>query len=123
MKRLLIVDDEIAIRELLDQYFREELKVETISFATDGFEAFVETSLHQFDLICLDHKMPFCNGDQFLSALRNKAGPNQKTTVIMISGFLETSAEVKTFENTYFLEKPVDFERLARYAKMAFGKK
>lgn len=122
MKRLLIVDDESTVRELLDQYFREELKVESISFAKDGFEAFVETSLHQFDLICLDQLMPHCNGDQFLTALRKKAGPNQKTTVVMISGFLETSSEVKTFENTFFLEKPVDFERLARYAKIAFGK-
>lgn len=123
MKKILIVDDDKGIREVLEEYFRSELKVENVTFASDGFEAFVESSLHKFDLICLDQMMPFCKGDQFLTALRKKNGPNQKTSVVMISGFIpDVSSEIKTIENTYFIDKPVDFERLGRYSKISLGK-
>lgn len=123
MKKVLIIDDEIEIRDLLADYFRREFKLEDFTFAADGFEAFTETSLQTFDLICLDHIMPHCNGDQFLSALREKSGPNQKTVVVMISGHIpELPSEIKSMDATYFLEKPVDFERLGRYAKISFRK-
>ncbi len=123
MKKILIVDDEPMIRELLAEYFRLELKVESITFASDGFDAFAEASLQKFDLICLDQMMPFCKGDQFLTALRKKEGPNKTTTVVMVSAYIpDITSEIKSIENTYFLEKPIDYERLSRYAKIAFNK-
>jgi CheY-like chemotaxis protein len=120
VKKVLIVDDEKNIRMIFDEVFRHDLGFENITFAQDGLEAFTECSLQKFDIITLDHMMPFMKGADFLIALRNKPGLNQKTPVIMISAFLpELSETIKTIENTFFMDKPVDFTRLSRYVKMA----
>jgi CheY-like chemotaxis protein len=120
MKKVLIVDDEKEIRLIFEEIFRNELSFESVTFAGDGLEAFIECSLQKFDIITLDHQMPFLKGAEFLHALRNKPGINQHTTVIMISAFLPDLPEtVKTVENTFFLDKPVDFSRLSRYVNMS----
>ncbi|MBC7537925.1 MAG: response regulator [Bacteriovorax sp.] len=120
MKKVLIVDDEKDIRIIFDEIFRHDYGFENITFAQDGLEAFTECSLQKFDIITLDHMMPFMKGAEFLIALRNKPGLNQKTPVTMISAFIpELSETITSIENTYFLEKPVDFTRLSRYVKMS----
>jgi two-component system chemotaxis response regulator CheY len=120
MKSVLIVDDEQGVREVFADYFESELQFKNILSAQDGLDAFLECSKQKFDVITLDFMMPILNGADFLSALRNKPGPNQKTVVIMISGYLPELAEgIKTMDNTFFLDKPVDFTRLSRYVKMS----
>lgn len=122
MKKVLIVDDEKDIRNIFDEVLRQELGFENVTFAADGLEAFTECSLQKFDIITLDHMMPFLKGADFLIALRNKPGLNQFTPVIMITAHMpELSETVKTIENTYFMDKPVDFNRLIRYVKMSIG--
>lgn len=119
MKKVLIVDDEKDIRVIFEEVFRFELGFESITFAEDGLDAFHACSVQKFDVISLDHMMPHLKGADFLSALRTKPGLNQNTPVIMISAHIpEFVNEVKAIENTFFLEKPVDFARLARYVKM-----
>jgi two-component system nitrogen regulation response regulator NtrX len=123
MKKVLIVDDEKEIRNIYEEIFRSELGFESVTFAGDGLEAFTECTLQKFDIITLDHQMPFMKGADFLSALRNKPGINQLTPVIMISAFLpELPETIKTIENTYFMDKPVDFARLSRYVNMSVKK-
>lgn len=120
MKKVLIVDDEKDIRNIFEEIFRHDLGFENITFAQDGLEAFTECSLQKFDIITLDHMMPFMKGAEFLIALRNKPGLNQSTPVIMISAHLpELSETIKSIENTFFLDKPVDFTRFNRYVKMS----
>lgn len=121
MKKVLIVDDEAEIRNIFEEVFRQDLGFESITFAKDGLEAFVECTLQKFDIITLDHMMPYMKGADFLVALRNKPGPNQKTPVIMISAYLpDLSETIRSIENTYFMDKPVDFTSLIRYVKMSF---
>lgn len=120
MKKVLIVDDEKDIRHIFEEIFRNDLGFDSVTFAGDGLEAYTECSLQKFDIISLDHHMPFLKGAEFLSALRNKPGINQHTTVIMISAYLpELPETIKTIENTYFMDKPVDFTRLSRYVNMS----
>lgn len=120
MKKVLIVDDEKDIRQIFEEIFRSDLGFESVTFAADGLEAFTECSLQKFDIITLDHQMPFLKGAEFLTALRNKPGINQHTPVIMISAYLPDLPEtIKTIENTYFMDKPVDFTRLSRYVNMS----
>lgn len=119
MKKVLIVDDEKEIRITFEEIFRNELGFDSVTFASDGLEAFTECSLQTFDVITLDHNMPFLKGDDFLFALRNKPGINQQTCVIMISAFLpELPEAIRTIENTFFVDKPVDFKRFTRYVNM-----
>lgn len=120
MKKVLIVDDEKEIRNVFADILGHEFGLDKITFAGDGLEAYTECSLQKFDIITLDHMMPFMKGADFLIALRNKPGINQHTPVIMISAHLpELSETVKTIENTFFLDKPIDLQRLIRYVKMS----
>ena len=123
MPKVLIVDDEADIRSIFEEVFKDDLGFTDITFAQDGLEAFSLCSQQKFDVITLDHMMPYFKGADFLVALRNKSGPNQNTPVVMISAYLpDLSETIRTIENTYFLDKPVDFTRLTRYVKMAVGK-
>lgn len=120
MKKVLVIDDEIEMHAVFDNVFKEQLGFEFTTFAADGFDGFVECSLQKFDIITLDHVMPLMDGAQFLVALRSKPGLNQDTPVIMVSGHIPDLPEaIKTIENTFFVDKPVDFNRLVRYVKMS----
>lgn len=123
MKKILIVDDETEIQDIFKTFF-ESLGYTDIYCAADGLEAFVLCNLHKFDLITLDHQMPFYNGASFLSAIRTKKGHNQHSPVFMISAFIpDIDDSVKAFENTFFFDKPVNFDSLARNAKLTLNKK
>jgi CheY-like chemotaxis protein len=67
--------------------------------------------------------MPFCHGTEVLAALRSKPGPNMHTPVLFISGFIpEIPEEFRKSEQTFYLEKPIDFARFNRYVKMSVQK-
>ncbi len=120
MKKVLIVEDQKEIRELLEEIFTKDLGFKNVTFACDGLEGFAESTLQKFDLICTDHSMPFYDGGDLMFAIRNKPGINQDTPIIMISAMVtELPGKIKNFEATYFVEKPIDISRLARYVKMA----
>ncbi len=120
MAKILIVDDEVEIRLLLSDAFRLEYHIDDITTAADGLDAYHLCQLHKFDLICLDHMMPYFKGADFLTALRNKEGINKDTPVIMISAYIPDISDThKTSHHTLFLEKPVDPDRLKRYVKIS----
>lgn len=123
MKRLLIVDDELDILELYRDFFKME-GITDITYASDGIEAFVLCTQHEYDIITLDHEMPFMKGADFLKAIRNKENKNMKTIVMMISAFIpDIENSMKNYENTFFFDKPVDLVKLARYIKIMPDKK
>lgn len=120
MRRVLVVEDQKEIRELLEEIFTNELGFKSVTFACDGLEGYTEASLQQYDLICTDHSMPFYDGGDMMYAIRNKPGLNQKTPIIMISAMVsELPSKLKNFDATYFVEKPIDLTRFSRYVKMA----
>lgn len=120
MKKVLIVEDQKEIREILDNIFRQELGFQSVTFAVDGLEGYTEAYLQKFDIICTDHSMPYCQGSDMVSAIRNKPGLNQSTPIIMVSGYIsEFENKMKNSDNLYFIEKPIDFKRFCRYVKMA----
>ncbi len=122
-KKILIVDDELEIQDIFKTFFAS-IGFTDVYFAADGLEAFAICSQHKFDLITLDHQMPFMTGASFLMALRSKEGINQKSPVFMISAFIpDIEDSVKAFENTFFFDKPVNFDSLARNAKITLNKK
>lgn len=82
--RILVVDDESAIRELIT----EVLKIADYDFATasDGVEALNEIRKEKFDLIILDVNLPKVDGFAVLAKVRESA-PTQP--IIMISARTE----------------------------------
>lgn len=123
MAKILIVEDEAEIQKIFQVFFGT-LGYTDIKCASDGLEAYSLCSQNEFDLKTLDHQMPFMTGAEFLTALRLKNNPNQETPVLMISSFIpDVEESLKTFESTFFLDKPVQLDKLATYLKLLVQKK
>lgn len=118
MPKILIVDDEVQLQDIYATFFKQNGFTD-LMFASDGLEAYELCTKHKFDMITLDHQMPFMTGGDFLKALRLKSNQNHRCPVIMISGFIpQIDPKCKSFENTFFFDKPVDFEKLVKYARI-----
>jgi PAS domain S-box-containing protein len=83
-QRVLLVEDEPRVRQLLAQYLaRDGHTVETAMNGRDGLEKF---SAGEFDLVITDRAMPEMSGDHLAAAIKNVA---PETPVILITGFGE----------------------------------
>jgi DNA-binding NtrC family response regulator len=103
--RLLVVDDEEALRTVLSS----ELTTEgyDVQAAADGQEAISELEKGTFDLVLLDIKMPRMNGFEVLKYVKEK---HPKTKVVMLTGFadLKNALESKKLGAEDFVSKPYD---------------
>ena len=68
MEKLLIVDDEPGIVDMMKSYFSPHYEVLT---AYSGTEA-LERASSRPDLILLDYEMPVCKGSQILEMIRSE---------------------------------------------------
>jgi two-component system nitrogen regulation response regulator NtrX len=120
MAKLLVVDDEPGIRDVLAQVF--EYEGHDVESAGDGPEALEIAATFHPDVTFLDVKMPGLDGLEVLERLRAK---DPGALVIMISGHgsIETAVEA-TRKGAYdFLEKPLDTDRLLVTLKRALDLK
>jgi DNA-binding NtrC family response regulator len=109
MARILIVDDERAIRRAL----REILEFEgfEVDEAEHGKEGVEKATNKLYDVIFCDIKMPQMDGMEVLDAL-NKA--NVDSPIIMISGHgnIDTAVQAIKYGAFDFIEKPLDLNRI-----------
>ena len=109
MSKILIIDDEQAIRKAL----REILEYESfaITEAEDGPTALKILEKETFDVIFCDIKMPRMDGMEALSKLKEKG---IETPVIMITGHgnVETAVEALKKGAYDFIQKPLDLNRI-----------
>lgn len=109
MSKILIVDDEAAIRSAL----KEVLEYEgfTISEAPDGETALKMVLKESFDLIFCDIKMPKLDGLDFLSELKKE---DIQVPVVMITGHgtIDTAVEAIKRGAYDFIQKPLDLNRV-----------
>jgi two-component system nitrogen regulation response regulator NtrX len=107
--RLLVVDDERAIREVLVQVLGYE-GYEVLA-AGSGGEALTMYRQQPFDLVLLDVKMQGIDGIDTLAQLR-QIDPDAR--VVMISGHATVQTAVHAVKQGAFdfLEKPLDSDRL-----------
>jgi DNA-binding NtrC family response regulator len=110
MANILVVDDEIGIRELLSEILSDEGHVVTTADSAASARLLRRESTP--DLILLDIWMPDTDGVTLLKEW--VAGGPLSTPVIMMSGHatLETAAEATRLGALDFLEKPVALARL-----------
>jgi len=109
MARILIVDDEESIRDVLRQLFEYEgHEVET---AASGAAALAGLDGSRPDAVFLDVKMPGMDGLEVLERIR---ASSPVTPVVMISGHatIDTAIEATRRGAYDFLEKPLDTDRL-----------
>ncbi len=117
MADILIVDDEIGVRELLSEVLQDEGY--SVSLAENAAQA---RDLHQskrHDLVLLDIWMPDMDG---VSLLKEWAAQQQLTApVIMMSGHatIETAVEATRIGAIDFLEKPIALTKLLQTIESA----
>jgi DNA-binding NtrC family response regulator len=109
-KEILVVDDEVGIRELLSEIlFDEGYQVHA---AENAAQARAYRATHQPDLVLLDIWMPEVDG---LVLLKEWSAQQLLTMpVIMMSGHgtIETALEAIRIGATDFLEKPIALQKL-----------
>jgi two-component system aerobic respiration control protein ArcA len=84
-KRILIVDDQVFIRRMLEDFFQLMDADAELASAADGVEALNTAREFNPDLVVLDVDMPGKNGIEVCETLRQTAG-GEKIGVLAISG-------------------------------------
>lgn len=111
-RNILVVDDEIGIRELLSDILRDE--GHTVRLAENAQVAREERLKQRPDLVLLDIWMPDCDG---ISLLKEWANAGLLTMpVIMMSGHgtIDTAIEATRLGAFDFLEKPIALQKLLK---------
>src|SRR5436190_17668159 len=117
MAQILVVDDEIGIRELLSEILADEGHQVLLAENAGSARRFRETQ--RPDLVLLDIWMPDTDG---ITLLKEWAASGQLTMpVVMMSGHgtIETAVEATRIGALDFLEKPIALQRLLATVKRA----
>ena len=113
MSRLLVVDDEFRIRQIIRKY--AEFEGYTVEEAVDGMQAIEICRKEEFDLIIMDVMMPVMNG---LEAAKNiRALPRDDALSVPIvamtaNAFAEDVEKTQKAGMNAHLSKPVDGKTL-----------
>ncbi|MGG1514325.1 response regulator [Paenibacillus oryzisoli] len=104
--KILLADDEVALRFLLTETLSDEGYV--ISEAEDGQVAIDLLSTHEFDLVILDYMMPERTGVEVCTWLRQSDNGNRDLPVILLTAkALEKDKEkAKAAGVTTYIVKP-----------------
>lgn len=119
MNRILVVDDEIGIRELLKEILEDSGYL--VSTAATAAEADQRWSAERPDLVLLDLSLPDHDGLALVKAwMKDNALP---TPVIILSayGSIDAAVEATRLGAHDFLEKPVTLKRLLPAVQRALG--
>lgn len=119
MNKILIVDDEISIRETLKEIL--EYEGYQVIEATNGEDAYNLVKETNFDVVLCDIKMPKMDGMEFLGKAMEIA---PGLPIIMISGHgsMDTAIEATRIGAYDFLSKPPDLNKLLVTVRNAVDK-
>lgn len=113
MARILICDDDDAVREVIQAALSET--GHAIDAARDGMEAMEFVKKNKYDLLILDRNMPRLNGLQVLQLLR--ASPATKTLKVLMctsAGMIGEVDEAFGAGADDYIVKPIDLDRLIK---------
>ena len=107
--KVLVVDDELPICELLDEFLSEQ--GHEVSTATNGEEALLVFEKEAPQMVLLDIKMPGMDG---MEVLRRIKEIDSDSGVIMISAFGDTSTVQEALQKGayHYMEKPIELMQL-----------
>ncbi len=118
--KLLIVDDELSVRDSLGKWFREEgYEVGTAESASDALTRLAE---NKWDLALLDIKMRGTDGIELQRRL-HELDPD--LIVIMMTGYASVETAVTALKNGAYdyVSKPLDPDEIAHLVKKALAHK
>lgn len=122
MPKILIIEDEAAIRRVLVKILSEESDTYEVEEAEDGLAGMDKIKKADFDLVLCDIKMPKMDGVEVLEATK-KIKP--ETPIVMISGHGDLDTAVNTMRlGAYdYISKPPDLNRLLNTVRNALDRK
>jgi two-component system nitrogen regulation response regulator NtrX len=122
MSKILVIEDEAAIRRVLTKILSEENETYQVEEAEDGLVGLEKIKNDDYDLVLCDIKMPKMDGVEVLEAIK-KIKP--EIPVVMISGHGDLDTAVNTMRLGAFdyISKPPDLNRLLNTVRNALDKK
>ncbi|MFH4966100.1 sigma-54 dependent transcriptional regulator [Gaetbulibacter sp. M235] len=122
MPKILIVEDEAAIRRVLVKILSEENDTYQVEEAVDGLDGIEKIKKEDYDLVLCDIKMPKMDGVEVLEAAK-KLKP--EIPIVMISGHGDLDTAVNTMRMGAFdyISKPPDLNRLLNTVRNALDRK
>jgi DNA-binding NtrC family response regulator len=120
MANILVVDDELGIRDLLSEILNDE--GHTVELAENAAQARAARNLGPYDLVLLDIWMPDTDG---VSLLKEWAAAGTLTMpVIMMSGHatIDTAVEATRIGAHAFLEKPITLQKLLKAVEQGLSR-
>lgn len=117
MKKILIIDDSLTTRQLIELYLNEMKDVRLV-FANNGLEAMVKLEKEQIDLILTDILMPFIDGFKLISFLKHQSN-HKEIPIIIISqrGDKDATKQGLTLGANAYLVKPINKKTLVEKIK------
>ncbi|MBV8050165.1 MAG: sigma-54-dependent Fis family transcriptional regulator [Acidobacteriaceae bacterium] len=118
--KLLIVDDELSVRDSLGKWFREEGY--EVGLAENASEALTRLAEHSWDVALVDIKM---HGTDGIELQRRMHEQNPDLTVIMMTGYASVETAVAALKNGAYdyVTKPLDPDEIAHLVKNVMSHK
>jgi len=122
MSRILVIEDEAAIRRVLVKILSEENDGYTVEEAEDGLKGLETIKNNDYDLVLCDIKMPKMDGVEVLEAAR-KLKPEIPFIMISGHGDLDTAVNTMRLGAFDYISKPPDLNRLLTTVRNALDRK
>ena len=122
MSKILIIEDEPAIRRVLSKILSEENESYLVEEAEDGLIGMEKIKNNDYDLILCDIKMPKMDGVEVLEAAK-KIKPEIPMVMISGHGDMETAINTMRMGAFDYISKPPDLNRLLNTVRNALDRK
>lgn len=122
MSKILVIEDESAIRRVLVKILSEESDTYEVNEAEDGLRGIEAIKKEDFDLVLCDIKMPKMDGVEVLEAAR-KIKPEIPFIMISGHGDLDTAVNTMRLGAFDYISKPPDLNRLLTTVRNALDRK
>lgn len=122
MPKILIIEDEAAIRRVLVKILSEESDKYIVDEAEDGLSGIEKIKQSDFDLVLCDIKMPKMDGVDVLEAAK-KLKPEVPFVMISGHGDLDTAVNTMRLGAFDYISKPPDLNRLLNTVRNALDRK
>ena len=122
MSKILIIEDEAAIRRVLVKILSEENTSYVVEEAEDGAAGYEKIKNTDYDLVLCDIKMPKMDGVELLEGVK-KIKPEIPLVMISGHGDMETAINTMRLGAFDYISKPPDLNRLLNTVRNALDKK
>jgi len=122
MSKILVIEDEAAIRRVLIKILSEESDKYEVDEAENGLVGIEKIRKEDYDLVLCDIKMPKMDGVEVLQAAK-KIKPEIPMVMISGHGDLDTAVNTMRLGAFDYISKPPDLNRLLNTVRIALDRK